>query len=124
MSKFDSKFWEILFAPHQLNRFSENNAIWYETDEERESRYKKEEKKDIITPLIMEIVENELTNMQRECIKLHFLCHKTREEVASILGISHRVVTQHIYGILRNGHRVGGGIKKIRKICKKRGIFL
>ncbi len=124
MSKFDPRFWEIVFAPHQLNRFSENDSIWHETEEERESRYQREDKKSEITPLIMEIIENDLTDMQQKCIKLHFLCQKTRDEVASMLGISRRVVTQHIYGIRRNGKRVGGGIKKIRKICESRGVSL
>ena len=123
VSKFDSRFWEILFSPGQLDKFSEEDAIWCETEEERELRYEKEDKKREITPLIMEIVENDLTEMQRNCIKLHFLCRKTREEVAHILGISRRVVAQHIYGIRRNGKHVGGGIKKIRKTCEKRGIL-
>ena len=124
MTKFDPKFWEIIFTPHQLNRFSENDAIWHETEEERELRYQREDKKNRITPLIMEIMENDLTDMQQKCIKLHFLCQKTRDEVASMLGISRRVVTQHIYGIRRNGKHIGGGIKKIKKICEKRGISL
>jgi len=120
--RFNPQFWEVLFAPDQLDRFSDENALWRETEEERELRYENEEKRSKIAPLIMEIVENDLTEMQRNCIKLHFLNQKTRAEVAYMLGISHRVVTQHIYGILRHGKRVGGGIKKIRKICKKRGI--
>ena len=124
MSRFDPRFWEIVFAPDQLDRFSEENAIWRETEEERESRYEREDKSREITPLVMEIIENDLTEMQRNCIKLHFLCQRTREEVARTLGISRRVVTQHIYGIRRHGKRVGGGIKKIRKICQKRGISL
>ena len=124
MSRFDPRFWEIVFAPDKLDKFSEENAIWHETEEEREARYEKEERRRKITPLVMEIIENDLTEMQRNCIKLHFLCQRTREEVACTLGISRRVVTQHIYGIRRNGKRVGGGVKKIRKICQKRGISL
>jgi len=122
--KFDPRFWEIVFAPDQLDKFSEERAIWRETEEEREIRYNKEDKKRRITPLIMQIIENDLTDMQRNCIELHFLCGRTREEVAYELGISRRVVTQHIYGIRRSGKRIGGGIKKIRKICEKRGISL
>jgi biotin operon repressor len=124
VSRFDPQFWEIVFAPDQLDKFSEEYAIWRETEEERELRYQKEDRKREITPLIMEIIESDLTDMQRNCIKLHFLCGKTREEVADALGISRRVVTQHIYGIRRNGKRVGGSIKKIRKICERRGISL
>jgi len=124
VSKFDPRFWEIVFAPDEIDKFSEEDAIWCETEEERELRYEKEDKTREITPLIMEIIENDLTEMQRNCIKLHFLCKRTREEVAHTLGISRRVVAQHIYGIHRNGKRVGGGVKKIRKICQKRGISL
>ena len=124
MSKFDPRFWEIVFTPYQLNRFSESDAIWHETEEERKLRYQWEDRKSKITPRIIDIIENDLTDMQQKCIKLHFLCHKARDEVAGMLGISRRVVTQHIYGISRNGKRVGGGIKKIKKICERRGISL
>ena len=81
VSKFDPRFWEIVFAPEKLNRFSEEHAIWRETEEEREFRYKREDKSCKITPLIMEIIENDLTDMQRNCIKLHFLwrCKLTLE---------------------------------------------
>jgi DNA-directed RNA polymerase specialized sigma subunit len=124
VSEFDPRFWEIVFAPDQLDKFSQEDAIWHETEEERELRYERAEKERKITPLIMEIIENDLTEMQRNCIKLHFLCQRTREEIAYTLGISRRVVTQHIYGIRRSGKQVGGGIKKIRKMCEKRGISL
>ena len=124
MSKFDPRFWEVVFAPDKLDKFSHEDAIWRETEEERQIRYKKEDEKSEVFPLIMEVIENDLTEMQRNCIKLHFLCRRTREEIAYKLGISRRVVTQHIYGIRRNGKHVGGGIKKIRKVCQRRGISL
>lgn len=124
MSKFAPQFWEVMFAPDKLDKFSQENAIWRETEEERELRYQREDRNLELTPLIMEIIEKDLTKMQRNCIKLHFLCERTREETAYTLGISRRVVTQHIYGIRRCGKRVGGGIKKIRKVCQKRGISL
>ena len=124
MSKFDPQFWEIMFAPDKLDKFSQESAIWCETEEERELRYQREDRDLKLTPLIMEIIEKDLTEMQRNCIKLHLLYERTREETAFALGISRRVVTQHIYGIRRRGKRVGGGIKKIKKVCQKRGISL
>jgi len=124
MSKFDPQFWEIGVDSELLDRFSEQDAIWYETEEEQEERYRKEDKKLQLMPAIMEIIENELTDMQKTCIMLHFLHEKTRDEVANTLGISRRVVTQHIYGIRRQGKRVGGGIEKIKKICQKRCISI
>jgi DNA-directed RNA polymerase specialized sigma subunit len=124
MSKFDPQFWEIGVEPDLLDRFSEQDAIWYETEDEREQRYQKEDRKFQILPVIMEIIENELTDMQKTCIKMHFINEKTREEVANSLGISRRVVTQHIYGIRRQGKRVGGGIEKIKKLCRQRCISI
>ena len=124
MSKFDPQFWEIGVDSELLDRFSEQDAMWYETEEEREQRYQKEDKKLQIMPVIMEIIESELTDMQKTCIMLHFIHEKTRDEVASTLGISRRVVTQHIYGILRQGKRVGGGIAKIKKIFNQKSITI
>jgi DNA-directed RNA polymerase specialized sigma subunit len=124
MSKLDPRYWEVAVLPEQLNKFSESDIIWRETEEERKLRYQKEDIKRKIFPLIIDIIENELTEMQRDCIKLHILDNRTRKEVANELGISCRVVTQHIYGIRRSGKRIGGGIKKIKKICEQRGISL
>ncbi len=124
MSKFDTNFLEIGIDFEKLDKFSEEDAIWYETPEERERRYKKEDRKEQILPLIIDIIESELTEMQRDCIKMYFLNERTREDIANHLGISRRVVTQHIYGIVRNGKRIGGGIQKIRKICEKKSISL
>ena len=124
MPKFDPRFWEVTFPPDELDNFCEQDTIWYETEEERELRHSREDRRSEITPLIMEIIEDDLTEMQRNCIKLHFLCGRTQQEVASALGISRRVVAQHIYGIRRRGKQVGGGVKKIRRICEERGISL
>ena len=124
MSKFDPQFWEIGVEPEIIESFSEKDALWHETEEEQEQRYNKEYKKSHILPVIMDIIENDLTDMQKVCIKMHFLHERTREEVAQTLGISRRVVTQHIYGIFRQGKRVGGGIEKIKKICQKRCITI
>ncbi len=124
MAKSDPRFWEIMLLPDKLDEFSEANAIWHETEEERELRYEKENSRRKIIPLIIDIIENDLTEMQRNCIELYFLRKRTQVEVAQALGISQRVVTQHIYGIRRRGKRVGGGIKKIRKLCEERGISL
>jgi len=124
MPKFDPHFWEIGVEPDVIDRFTENDAIWYETEEEQKQRYTKEDKKGEILPVIMEIIENDLTDMQKNCIIMHFLYDRTHEEVAQALGISRRVVSQHISGIFRHGKRVGGGIEKIKKICQQKCITI
>jgi len=123
-SKFDPNFWEICVESEIMNQFPEEKAMRYETSEEQEERYKKEDKKKQILPIILDIIENDLTDMQKLCIKMHFIHERSRDEVAQALGISRRVVTQHIFGIYRQGKRVGGGIEKIKKICQKRCITI
>ena len=71
---------------------------------------------------VRQIIANELTERQTECIQLYFYKGKTQEEIGSILGISRRVVSQHLFGVTRNGRQVGGAINKIRKVCRKLGI--
>ena len=73
---------------------------------------------------VREIIEQDLTPTQRRCVRLYFFEQKTQEEIAAILGISRRVVSQHLFGIRRAGKQIGGAINKIRKVCGKRGILL
>ena len=122
MPKFNPDFWEVLMEPEELDKFCGEDMLWYETPEAKRQRYEKEAKCREIFPRILEIIDADLTPMQRECIKQYFFQKKTQQEIADMLGISRRVVSQHIYGIQRNGKKIGGGLNKIRKMCKKLGI--
>jgi RNA polymerase sigma factor (sigma-70 family) len=119
MPKFVPQFWEILLDNNELDKLPYKCLFSYQSIEGTKNRERKQ-----ILNLVFEIIESELTQRQRECIKLYFLQEKTQAEVAEILGISRRVVSQHIYGICRDGKRIGGAIKKIKKVCKKRGICI
>ena len=122
MPNFDPRFWEIVLDNNELDKFPYESLFCYQSPEDRQRRLQKEIERRKILKVVLDIIEYELTSIQRECIKLYFFEEKTQTEIAKILGISRRVVSQHIYGICRNGKRVGGAIKKIRKICKKRDI--
>jgi DNA-directed RNA polymerase specialized sigma24 family protein len=124
MAYFNSDFWEISVDFDKLAEFDTKRALWYETDEERESRWMREDRQEQLMPELMEIIEDELTAKQRQAVILYFFEQKTQEEIGQIMDIPHQVVSQHIHGIRRNGKRVGGAIAKIRKICEKRGIYL
>ena len=63
-----------------------------------------------------------LTQKQCEVVILYFIYQKTQQEVAEVLGISHRVVSQHLFGICRNGKHIGGVMNKLRKMCAQQGI--
>jgi RNA polymerase sigma factor (sigma-70 family) len=122
MPNFDPRFWEIVLDNNELDKFPYESLFCYQSPEERQRQLQRELERKQILNIVLDIIELELTPIQRDCIKLYFLEGKTQAEVSEILGISRRVVSQHIYGIRRNGKRVGGAIKKIRKICRKQGI--
>ena len=124
MAHFSPDFWEISFDSAKLMAFDSKSSLWYETDTERESRWMREDWQEQLIPRLMEIIENELTPKQRQALILYFFAQKTQEEIGRLMGIPHQVVSQHIYGIRRNGKKIGGAIAKIRKVCKKRGIYL
>ena len=115
-------FWEVRLEPIDLARYSNESGLWFESAEDYRSRRAREVRNKHLMPAIMDLVSRGLTQKQREALLLYFVHHKTQEEVAQIMGISRRVVSQHLFGICRNGKHVGGAINKIRKLCRKHGI--
>jgi len=119
---FNPDFWEIRLDPEDLEQFSNEAGIWFnQTEEERIPRPAPLET--LLNP-VMDIIHNGLTEKQRQVLLLYYMHQKTQEEVAEIMGISRRVVSQHLFGIYRDGKRVGGAITKIRKLCHRQGLAL
>ncbi|MEW6749654.1 MAG: sigma factor-like helix-turn-helix DNA-binding protein [Candidatus Latescibacterota bacterium] len=119
---YNPDFWELRLDPHDLDRFANEAAIWYETTEDSADRLHRQRHTEQLVRPILELVGQALTDKQRQAFLLYFLEQKTQEEVAAILGISRRVVSQHLFGICRNGRHVGGAVQKLRKLCRQRGI--
>ncbi|MBQ9518142.1 MAG: sigma-70 family RNA polymerase sigma factor [Eubacterium sp.] len=46
--------------------------------------------------ILPKIMENELTERQRVCIKMKYIAHMTQKEIANKLGISQPSVSRHI----------------------------
>ncbi len=124
MPKSFSRFHELLLDSDVLDKLPYECLFSYQSRKDQKKQLLKERERKQILKELLDIIEYELTQRQRDCIKLYFLQEKTQAEVAEILGISRRVVSQHIYGICRDGKRIGGAIKRIRKVCKKRGICI
>jgi DNA-directed RNA polymerase specialized sigma24 family protein len=124
MPHFNPDFWEIPVPPEHLDLFCNEDQLWYESPALREQRYAYQTKKQKVATDVRQIIEEELTPIQRRCVLLYFFEGKTQDEVASILGISRRVVSQHLFGVKRDGKQIGGAINKIRKVCGKRGVSL
>ena len=121
MPRFNPDFWEIPVPPDFFDQFSTEDYFWYRApdDERTEAR---RAKRQAVLEQVRQIIAKELTERQTECIHLYFYKGKTQEEIGNILGISRRVVSQHLFGVTRNGKQVGGAINKIRKVCRKLGI--
>ena len=121
MPRFNPDFWEIPVPPDFFDQFTTEDYFWYRApdDEHTEAR---RAKRQAVLEQVRQIIAKELTERQTECIQLYFYKGKTQEEIGNILGISRRVVSQHLFGVTRNGRQVGGAINKIRKVCRKLGI--
>ena len=121
MPRFNPDFWEIPVPPEFFDQFTTEDYLWYRApDDEYMERHRA--KRQAVLEQVRQIIAKELTKRQTECVHLYFYKGKTQEEIGDILGISRRVVSQHLFGVTRDGKQVGGAINKIRKVCRKLGI--
>lgn len=121
---YNPDFWEVRLEPNDLDRYSTEAGLWFETREDDQYQLQREKRNKQLLRPIMDLIGNALTERQRQVLLLYYMHQKTQEEVAQIMGISRRVVSQHLFGIRRNGKQVGGAINKIRKLCRQRGLAL
>ena len=64
---------------------------------------------------VREAVSSRLTTKQREVVEGYFFEGLSQGELARKLGISQQVVHKRLYGVIRNGRRVGGALAKLRE---------
>ena len=119
---YNPDFWELGLDQAVLERFPNEAGIGFESGEEREARYRWEDQIERLTGRVRAIISESLTEKQCEAVILYFFYQKTQEEVAQVMGISRRVVSQHLFGISRNGKQVGGAVKKIQKRCREEQV--
>ena len=118
---YNPDFWEVRLDPTDLDHYPNEAGIWFEKEDYRSSRQRESRLRELMGP-VMDLIDGGLTDKQRQAVTLYFLHQKTQDEVAQIMGVSRRVVSQHLFGIFRNGKHVGGAIPKMRKLCRQRGI--
>jgi DNA-directed RNA polymerase specialized sigma24 family protein len=118
---YNPDFWEVRLDPADLDRYPAEAAIWHQPGDDGPAPGPAEAGLRRLLVPVMDLV-GALTERQREALLLYFLHGKTQEEVAQIMGISRRVVSQHLFGIRRNGRQVGGAISHLRRLCRKRGL--
>lgn len=78
--------------------------------------------RDELLDLLRELVTTQLTPRQREIVELSYVDGLTQAEVAARLGITQQVVSKHLFGVVRDGRRVGGAMRRLRQLCEEHGI--
>ena len=72
--------------------------------------------------LLRELVATGLTERQQEIVRLTYDEQLTQAEVAARLGITQQVVSKQLFGVVRDGKRIGGAIRRLRQLCEEHGI--
>lgn len=54
-----------------------------------------------------------LTAKQREVVQAYFFEGRSQSEIARSLGVSQQVVHKRIFGVVRDGRRIGGALKRL-----------
>ena len=121
---YNPDFWEVQIEQSDLEKMSSEVGLWFESNEDQKLRYEWEDRVGQLIPSLDTLIHRGLTQKQFEAMMLYFKFGKTQQEISEILGISRRVVSQHLFGITRNGKCVGGAVKKIQKLCKDQGLSI
>ena len=72
--------------------------------------------------LLRELVATKLTVRQRDVVERFYVEGRTQAEIAAELGISQQVVSKTLFGVVRDGRRIGGAIRRLRQLCDEHGI--
>lgn len=78
--------------------------------------------RDEMLELLRQLVATALTPRQREIVELSFVDGLSQSQIAARLGISQQVVSKSLFGVVRNGRRVGGALRRLRELCDENGI--
>ena len=112
MPAYDPRFWELPFDPGDFDALPEGGI-----DAPAEPNEAKAE----VLEGLAELVRSSLTPKQRLIVERYFYEGRTQAEVAAELGVSQQVVSRQLFGVIRNGRRVGGAVQRLRKLCESRG---
>jgi predicted transcriptional regulator len=102
------------------NNLDERYKNWSEYNRNSDQMRQREGLAKKLIELIKVEVLPKLTERQRQITQLYFEFQLNEDKIARMLNISQPTVSQHIFGKKRNGKKVGGSIRKIRKIILKK----
>jgi RNA polymerase sigma factor (sigma-70 family) len=124
VAKYDPNFWEISVDPKILeSALTEPDFLArLLTAQDEDAAAAKADAMAAAMGQIRAIISTRLTAQQRRIVELYFFENKTQQEIAAELGINQQVVSKHLFGAMRGSEKVGGAIKKLKKLCLRSGI--
>jgi RNA polymerase sigma factor (sigma-70 family) len=119
----DPSFWEIPVPPEVLDAQEGSlfDLVLASDPETEETNEHEQLRRDVVREL-RRLVSTRLTHRQRQIVELYFYEGLTQQEIAAALRISQQAVSRQLFGVLRNGQRVGGAIKRLQSLCEQAGL--
>ena len=121
MPGYDPHFWELPFDPGDLDALPADLLDAPADDEGEVDPARAAARREAIES-IAELVRTGLTDKQRAIVERYFYDGRTQQEIAAELGVSQQVVSRQLFGVIRDGKRIGGAISRLRKACESRGL--
>lgn len=112
MAGSNADFWELPFDPGDFDALP---ADLYEPAEASPAR-------DAALAELRTIVATVLTEKQQGLVERYFFEGMTQAEIADEVGVSQQVVSRQLFGVIREGRRIGGAIARLRKACDAQGF--
>lgn len=115
MPGYDPRFWELPFDPADLAGIPARLD-----DDDLASPEGRRRRREVLAAL-GQVVRTRLTDRQRQIVELYFFDGATQAQIADRLGISQQAVSRQLFGVIRDGRRVGGAIQRLRRIAVEQG---
>ena len=122
MAKFNPDFWEVTISQESWRQFSAEDRLHHRAPGETDRQAAHARRAKAFMPQIRELIDETLTDRQRDVMTLYYFEQLNQRQIAERLGITQQSVSEHLYGKVRNGRAVGGALRKLRKACAKRGL--
>jgi len=119
MPGYDPRFWELPFDPGDMDLLP--GDLLDAPEDEEQDPVRIAARRDAIEG-IASLVRSALTDKQRRIVELYFYDERTQQEIAAELGVSQQVVSRQLFGVIRDGRRIGGAVSRLRKACEKIGV--
>ena len=82
MAKFNPDFWETTLASASWRQFAVEDRLWHEEPEDREARHRRTEEASKLWPEIRRVIDQVLTDRQREVVLLYFIDELNQRQIA------------------------------------------